>query len=265
MRTRRPRTCCGCRSDEHAPGVTDVRPSPLAVLRAESRLSLKPSSNVAITASATPAAAAPRPGSPCAAGRTPRPRTASPSPSAAPSPARSPCARRAPRRATRPPRAARPSSSCRARAVLDRRQQVLLAERLHEVAEHARLDRARDQLVLAVRGQHHDRDRPLVQDPRARPRSRRAAASSRPGPRGRARSERASSTASSPSLRLGADLEAGALEQLAQVEPDDRLVLGDQDPHERMVCTRARVPSLGGAEIHPPPAISVSARLPTRL
>ena len=32
-------------------------------------------------------------------------------------------------------------------------------------------------------------------------------------------------------LRLGADLEPGALEQLAQVEADDRLVLGDQDPH----------------------------------
>ena len=29
---------------------------------------------------------------------------------------------------------------------------------------------------------------------------------------------------------LGAHLEPGALEQLAQVEPDDRLVLGDQDP-----------------------------------
>ena len=40
----------------------------------------------------------------------------------------------------------------------DRREKILLAERLHEVAEHAGLDRARDELLLAVRGEHHDRD-----------------------------------------------------------------------------------------------------------
>ena len=42
---------------------------------------------------------------------------------------------------------------------------------------------------------------------------------------------RASATASSPSLRLGDDLEAALLEQLPQVEPDDRLVFRDQNPH----------------------------------
>ena len=31
--------------------------------------------------------------------------------------------------------------------------------------------------------------------------------------------------------RLGDDLVPAALQQVAQVEPDDRLVLGDQDPH----------------------------------
>ena len=47
---------------------------------------------------------------------------------------------------------------------LDRRQQIGLAERLDEVAEDACLDRARDELLLPVRGQHHDRDRALVED-----------------------------------------------------------------------------------------------------
>ena len=51
---------------------------------------------------------------------------------------------------------------------MDRRQQVLLAERLDEVAEDAGLDGPRDELVLAVGRQHHDRDRPLVEDPAGR-------------------------------------------------------------------------------------------------
>ena len=51
---------------------------------------------------------------------------------------------------------------------LDRRQEVGLAERLHEVAEDARLDRARYELPLPVRGHHHDRDRALFQDPAGR-------------------------------------------------------------------------------------------------
>ena len=48
---------------------------------------------------------------------------------------------------------------------LDRRQEVRLAERLHEIAEHARLHGPRDELVLAVRGEQHDRDRALGDDP----------------------------------------------------------------------------------------------------
>ena len=47
---------------------------------------------------------------------------------------------------------------------LDRGQQVLLAERLDEVAVDAGLDRARDDLRLAVGREHHDRDRPLLED-----------------------------------------------------------------------------------------------------
>jgi hypothetical protein len=46
----------------------------------------------------------------------------------------------------------------------DRRKQVALAERLHEVAEDAGLDRARHELALAVGRHHHDRDRALVED-----------------------------------------------------------------------------------------------------
>src|SRR6266540_1551306 len=46
----------------------------------------------------------------------------------------------------------------------DRREEVLLAERLDEIPEDAGLGCALHQLVLAVGGQHHDRDRTLVQD-----------------------------------------------------------------------------------------------------
>jgi hypothetical protein len=109
-------------------------------------------------------------------------------------------------------------------------QQVALAERLDQVAEHPRLDRARDELVLAVGGQHHDRDRPLVEDPPRRLDpvearhlhvQHREVGLLRPRELDRLQAI----------LRLRADLEPGALEQRAQVEPDDRLVLGDQDPH----------------------------------
>ena len=41
-----------------------------------------------------------------------------------------------------------------------------------------------------------------------------------------------------PVLRLGAHLEARVLQQLAQVHPDDRLVLGDQDPHTPSLVRR---------------------------
>src|SRR5437899_293568 len=46
----------------------------------------------------------------------------------------------------------------------DRREKILFAERLHEIAEHAGLDRARDELLLAVRREHHDWDGPLLED-----------------------------------------------------------------------------------------------------
>ncbi len=48
---------------------------------------------------------------------------------------------------------------------LDRREQVGLAERLHEVAEDTGLDRAGHELPLPVGRHHHDRDRALVEDP----------------------------------------------------------------------------------------------------
>ena len=57
------------------------------------------------------------------------------------------------------------SSSCRARAVLIAGSRSLSRNGFDQVAEDTGLDRARDELVLAVRGQHHDRDRPLVEDP----------------------------------------------------------------------------------------------------
>ena len=118
---------------------------------------------------------------------------------------------------------------------LDRRHEVLLAERLDEVPEDAGFDRARDELLLAVGGEQHDRHRAVVEDPPggldpveprhlhvhdrevglelARERDRLLAVA-----------------------RLAGDLVAGPLEQVAQVEPDDRLVLGDQDAH-REGCT----------------------------
>ena len=64
-----------------------------------------------------------------------------------------------------------------------------------------------------------------------------------------------------PGLR--ADLEAGPLEQLAQVEPDDRLVLGDQNPHTQQATRRQllHASTLGnptslpfGASLSPKPA-----------
>jgi hypothetical protein len=42
-------------------------------------------------------------------------------------------------------------------------------------------------------------------------------------------------------LGLGADLEAGALEQLAQVEADDRLVFGYQDADPSSLSSRRRL------------------------
>src|SRR6185437_7897109 len=106
-----------------------------------------------------------------------------------------------------------------------------------EVAEDAGLDRPRDELVLAVGGQHHDRNRALVQDPTGcfdavHPRHlhvehseiRLLAPSQLHG--------------LEPVLRLRADVETGTFEQLTQVEANDRLVFGDENPHRQIVDSR---------------------------
>ena len=120
----------------------------------------------------------------------------------------------------------------------NRGQQVLLAERLDQIAEHPGLDRARNKLVLPVRREHHDRNRPLVQDP--------------PGgfdpvePRHLHVHDREIGLVPPGKLhrlltvaRLRANLEPGASKHLDQVEPDDRLILCDQDPHFEQCPIRA--------------------------
>jgi hypothetical protein len=120
---------------------------------------------------------------------------------------------------------------------LDRRQEIGLAERLHEVAEHPGLDRAGDELLLAVGRHHHDRDGTLVEDPPGRVDAvelRHLHVEQREvGPLAACERHRLLAVA-----RLGDDLEAASLEQLAQVEPDDRLVLGDQDAHRPVTVSR---------------------------
>src|SRR6266540_3795923 len=114
---------------------------------------------------------------------------------------------------------------------LDRREQILLAERLHEVPEDACFDSPRNQLVLAVGRQHHDRNRALVKDP--------------PGGLDPVQSRHLHVEHRHVGLHraceldrlfavsgLGADLVPGPLEERLQVEADDRLVLRDQDSHE---------------------------------
>ena len=112
---------------------------------------------------------------------------------------------------------------------LDRGQQVRLAKRLDEVAEDSGLDRARHELVLAVRREHHDRDRPLGDDP-----SRRLDAvelrhlhvhDREVGLEPKRERDRLLAVA-----RLADDVHPRALQQLDEVEPDDRLVFGYEDP-----------------------------------
>ena len=141
----------------------------------------------------------------------------------------------------------------------DRRQQVGLAERLHEVAEDAGLDRARDELALAVGGHHHDRDRPLVED---------AARRLDPvEPRHLHVEERDVGLGLARELdgllavaRLGADLEAGRLEQALEVEPDERLVLGDEDTRHAGNTTSARRPPSFSSASSPRSSSRTSAR-----
>ena len=113
---------------------------------------------------------------------------------------------------------------------LDRRHDVLLAERLDEVAVDAGLGGAVDELALAERGQHHDRDRPLLED------LARGLDPVEPGHLDVHHGQVGLVLAGERDrllavTRLGDDLVACALEQLAQVEADDRLVFGDQDAH----------------------------------
>jgi hypothetical protein len=111
----------------------------------------------------------------------------------------------------------------------NRREEVLLAERLDEIPEDAGLRRTLHELVLPVGGEHHDRDRALVEDS--------------PGgldpvelrhldvQKGQVRALGAGQEDGFFAVAgLGADLETGVLEQGPEVEPDDRLVFGDQDP-----------------------------------
>ena len=138
----------------------------------------------------------------------------SPCASAGPSRARSPCAPPAPLRASPPRRAGPRARRARPRG-LYRGNDVLLAERLDEVAEDADLGGALDELALVEGRQHHDRHG-------ARARIRRAA--SMPSSRGiftsmtarSGTSVSASATASSPSRASAHDLVPGALEQPAR-------------------------------------------------
>ena len=111
----------------------------------------------------------------------------------------------------------------------NRREEVLLTERLDEIPEDAGLRRTLHELVLPVGGEHHDRDRALVEDS--------------PGgldpvelrhldvQKGQVRALGAGQEDGFFAVAgLGADLETGVLEQGPEVEPDNRLVFGDQDP-----------------------------------
>jgi hypothetical protein len=99
---------------------------------------------------------------------------------------------------------------------------------------------ARHELLLAVRRQHHDRDRPLVEDsPRRLDAVETRHLHVQQGEVGlRAPRERDRLLAV---LGLGDDLEAGALEQVLEVEANDRLVFGDENPHAG-VAFRSRMP-----------------------
>ncbi len=121
----------------------------------------------------------------------------------------------------------------------DRREQVLLPERLDEIAEHAGLGGTLHELVLAVGREHHDRDRALLQDP---------ARGLDPVElrhlhvqHGHVRLLRAGEPHGLLAVScLCADFEAGAFEERPQIEADDRLVLGDEDAHGRSLAETAR-------------------------
>jgi len=124
---------------------------------------------------------------------------------------------------------------------VDRGQEILLAEGFDEVAEDAGLDRARDELVLAVGRQHHDRDRALVEN---------AARGLDPVEPGHLHVEHGDVGLGRPCKlhrllpvpRLGTHLVARPFEERLQIEADDRLVLGDEDPRHAGKTTSARRP-----------------------
>src|SRR5207302_9559599 len=113
---------------------------------------------------------------------------------------------------------------------LDRGQQVDLAKGLHQITEHACFDGSPDELVLAVRREHDDRDRPLVEDPARRfdPVEARHL-DVEDGQVGLVRPSELHCL--DPVAGLADDVETGAREHLDEVESDDRLVLGDEAPH----------------------------------
>src|SRR6187551_3001551 len=126
---------------------------------------------------------------------------------------------------------------------LDGRQKVGLAKRLYEVPEDTGLHGARDELVLAVGGQHHDRNWPLGEDPPRRldpVEPWHLDVEDRELRRLRLREgDRLLAVA-----RLGADLVPRALENVAEVEADDRLVLGNEDAKARHWIVRHGFASL---------------------
>src|SRR6185436_2046529 len=105
---------------------------------------------------------------------------------------------------------------------------------LHQVSENAGLDGAGDELVLPVGGQHHDRDRALGEDPAGGldPVEARHlhVEDGELGLRGLRQSDGFLAVSG-----LGADLVPRALENVAEVEADDRLVLGDEDSEPRRI------------------------------
>src|SRR5206468_2259423 len=130
----------------------------------------------------------------------------------------------------------------------DGREQISLAEGLDEVAEDSGLHRARDELALAVCGHHHDRDRALVEDAARRldPVEARHLHVEQ-GHVGLRRARELDRLL--PVTRLRADLEARSLEQALEVEPDQRLVLGDEHAqrdraHRSIQSTRYSIPGL---------------------
>ena len=111
-----------------------------------------------------------------------------------------------------------------------RGDEILFAERLYEVAEDAGVDRARDELVLPVGGEHDDRDGSLLENA-----ARRIDAVEVRHLHVHHDQVRLVLAGEGNRLLavagLGYHLVAGALEQGAKVEPDDRFILGDENAH----------------------------------